>query len=218
MWAKIFDNRNPFWRFMGKLFDIAMLNLLWLTTSLPIVTMGASTAALFNAVYQVIREESESAVRSYFSAWKENWKQGSLLFLIFLLLIALFGFDLFYFSYSQNYLTGTAQAVVCVFVSLFLLFALGSAAYAFSLQVFFENTVSGILKNAVILSLSHLPRTLLIILTNTLYLMAAVLSLYYFPALSILFILFGMGIPVFVDALILTPLIQRQLPPAIEMD
>ena len=41
---------SPFFRWMGRLGDVAVLNLLWLLASLPVVTLGASTAALYQLI------------------------------------------------------------------------------------------------------------------------------------------------------------------------
>ena len=43
----LFNYDNPVWRFIGKLGDLIILNVLWLITSIPIVTIGASTTALY---------------------------------------------------------------------------------------------------------------------------------------------------------------------------
>ncbi len=45
--AKLFDYNNPVWRFMGKVADMFFLTVLWVVFSLPIITIGASTKALY---------------------------------------------------------------------------------------------------------------------------------------------------------------------------
>ena len=48
--GKIFNINNPFWTFMGKLVDVVVLHFIWLVCSLPVVTFGASTTALYYAL------------------------------------------------------------------------------------------------------------------------------------------------------------------------
>ena len=43
----LFHVENPVWVFMGKLVDMLILSGLWVICSLPVVTIGASTAALY---------------------------------------------------------------------------------------------------------------------------------------------------------------------------
>ena len=45
--AKLFDMNNPVWRFMGKIADMFLLTLAWFVCSVPIITIGASTTALY---------------------------------------------------------------------------------------------------------------------------------------------------------------------------
>ena len=37
----LFNYDNPVWRFIGKLGDLILLNILWIVCSIPIVTAGA---------------------------------------------------------------------------------------------------------------------------------------------------------------------------------
>ena len=55
--AKIFDLDNPVWRFMGKVFDMMVLTVLWVVTSLPVVTIGASTTALYYVGMKLARDD-----------------------------------------------------------------------------------------------------------------------------------------------------------------
>ena len=49
---------NPIMRFIIKIFDCMILSVLWLVFSLPVITMGAATAALYSAVYHhIIRDD-----------------------------------------------------------------------------------------------------------------------------------------------------------------
>ena len=43
----LFDMDNPFWRFMSLVADLIILNLLFVLCSIPIITIGASTTALY---------------------------------------------------------------------------------------------------------------------------------------------------------------------------
>ena len=47
MLASFFNYDNPVWRFIGKFFDVMVLNLLWVICSIPIFTIGASTTAVY---------------------------------------------------------------------------------------------------------------------------------------------------------------------------
>ena len=46
----IFNYDNPVWRFIGKLGDLIILNILWIVCSIPVFTAGASATAVYYAV------------------------------------------------------------------------------------------------------------------------------------------------------------------------
>ena len=51
MLTQLFSEDSRFYRFMSKLWDLIVLNILWLVTSIPVITVGASTTALYASVY-----------------------------------------------------------------------------------------------------------------------------------------------------------------------
>lgn len=61
---------------MGKLVDLLVLSGLWVILSLPVVTIGASTAALYYVTLKLASNEEGYTVRSFFHAFKENLIPG----------------------------------------------------------------------------------------------------------------------------------------------
>ena len=55
--AKLFDYNNIVWRFMGRVADLFFLTLLWAIGSLPLVTMGASTTALYYVALKMVKNQ-----------------------------------------------------------------------------------------------------------------------------------------------------------------
>ena len=51
----IFNPENSIWRVTGKLVDLMLLSVFWLACSLPVVTLGPASAALYHTVVQCIR-------------------------------------------------------------------------------------------------------------------------------------------------------------------
>lgn len=71
---KLFDMSNPFWSFIGKLMDVIVLHTLWLICSLPIVTFGPATTALYYTLMKLARDEGSHYYRMFFAALKSNFK------------------------------------------------------------------------------------------------------------------------------------------------
>ena len=70
----LFNPENKFWNFMGKITDVSCMSLLWLLTSLPVFTIGASTAAFYSFTLDAVGDNEGRVIGSYFSAFKANFK------------------------------------------------------------------------------------------------------------------------------------------------
>lgn len=68
-----------------KAADLTILGLLWMVTSLPIITFGTSCTALYYTVAKSIRYGKGKPVREYFRAWRGNAVQGCIITLFYLL-------------------------------------------------------------------------------------------------------------------------------------
>lgn len=95
--AKLFDLNNPVWKFMGRLADIFVLTVLWLVCSLPVLTIGASTTALYYVTLKIAEGKEGYLCRHFFTTFKENFRQSTLVWLIMLVLGIFFGVDLYYY-------------------------------------------------------------------------------------------------------------------------
>lgn len=76
---KFFRYDSGFWSAMERVFDWMVLNLLWLVTSLPLVTVGVSTAALTEVSHRMEQGEELPVFKSYFKAWAKHWKTATAL-------------------------------------------------------------------------------------------------------------------------------------------
>lgn len=85
---------NPFFNFMGRLGDLVILNLTWLVCCLPVVTAGASTTALHYVARKMAAGEPYRVWKSFFDAFRENWKPATRLWLCLLAAGCLFMADL----------------------------------------------------------------------------------------------------------------------------
>ncbi len=153
----LFD--NPIMNAIGRIADFIILNVLWVICSVPIITIGASTTALYTVMLKIVKNEEGYIARDFFKAFRENFKQSTAIWLVFLLLGIILIVD-----YSALVLM--PERVAGILRVLFLIMGvllISGAVYAFALQARFVNTVKNTLKNAAILVFARLPFTVLII-------------------------------------------------------
>lgn len=174
MLSSLFNYDNPVWRFIGKFFDVMILNLLWVVCSIPIVTMGASTTAVYYVTMKLVRDEDGPTIRSFFKSFKENFKQATIIWLILMAVGAIIGFDLYFFMRVQT----EASTVRTVMMAIFLAFGIiwvCITLFVFPLQAKFYNPVKRTLFNAFFMSIRHFFHSLGMLAINALLVVAALL-------------------------------------------
>lgn len=157
----LFSSDSKFMQAMSRIGDLLLLNLFFLITCVPIVTIGPAVTALYTVCFRFGTEREAGVVRSYFRAFRDNFKQGVVIWLILLLCGVTSGFN----TYVFYNMTGALHYAFVLFAILFVLVLL-ICAYAFPLLSQFNNGNKSTLKNALILSLAYLPRSVLIVALN----------------------------------------------------
>ncbi|MBQ5330903.1 MAG: DUF624 domain-containing protein [Oscillospiraceae bacterium] len=183
---KFFSNDNPVFTAISRLGDIMLLSVLWLLTSLPVITIGASTTALFDICLKIIRSRDSSVIKGFFKSFKSNFKQSTVIFLIMAAIGAVIGADMYFWAHSDSSISTFMNAVSIGFGVIFL----GTLLYIFPVQATFENTVKATFRTAFLMSLKHFPVTLMLILSTA----ALAYLCYIIPAVMYLFLMIGTGI------------------------
>lgn len=153
---------NVIVRALSKICDMACLNILWLLCSIPIVTIGASTTALYTVMLKLVKNEEGYIFRGFFKAFKSNFKQSTLIWLILALLGAVCWVD---FRVS-GMIPGTLGLIMRSIFMLIGFLLLSVTIYVFPLTARYENSIRATFRNALILTVGRLPYTLLMVLVT----------------------------------------------------
>ena len=138
--------------------DIITAGLLWLLCSLPLVTVGAASTALYYSVVKCIRHERGRLVKSFFRSFRRDFKIATLLWLIFLVAGLIFSADIYAFGrMAESSLPGTVGKILLIALLAFF-------PWVFAFVSRFTNTVSGTLKFCGYLALRNFVTTLLMTL------------------------------------------------------
>ena len=191
---KFFNYDTGFWRFFGKLGDLIILNLLTILFSLPIITIGASVTAAHYASIKIRRDESY-VMRNFWKSFKMNFKQSTLVWL-FLLMYTLG----LVFTISMLSVGGEKVVVIMQgFAFALAVFSLFTVLWMFPLQARFVNSIFGTIRNAFILAVRHLLRSIGMVLVSAL---PIVLILFVGPKWYSLLFLFGVSVPIYLCTLL----------------
>ena len=138
----MFSLNSLFSRKMTKLFDLCLLNVLCIITSLPVITMGASFTALYTVLMAMSKDEEGPVTRMYINVFKSNFKKSSLAGVILLLIVAVLIVDLEIWNASgseQKPMFVTATFVLLAFVAMaagWLFPLLAKFAFLFAMKYF----------------------------------------------------------------------------------
>lgn len=97
----IFQQGNSFNEFMSHVGDMALANVAWTVCSLPVVTIGASTQALYEVARAIDNGEDGHVLKRFWAAFTRRFGTNLAIGVILLAFYALIGFDMWYTS-SQS--------------------------------------------------------------------------------------------------------------------
>lgn len=194
---KLFHPDSKFMQAMSTLADLVLLNIYFLLTCIPFVTIGTATTALYTVCFRIGSEKEEGITKTYFRAFADNFKQGTILWLITCLFAGTAILNTFTFLKFDSAL----QLLSFLFLILFVL-SLMVISYVFPLLSLFDNDNKSTLKNAIAFSIAYFPRTLLILILNILPFIVFFISLYFFMTAALLWTFFYFSCVAYINTFI----------------
>ncbi len=193
---------NPFFEFMGRLGDIVLLNFLFVVFSLPIVTMGASFAALYQSFDDMAEGKFISAFRNFSGAWKKHLKTGTKAWLLILASGCLLVFDMMFVGGMKR---GTGGQWGLIGIGIGCLLAVWEMVFCFIFPVILrgETSVKEMVKGSLWLAVRNFPYTLLMAAVNNIPAICFVLGGGWLAAVLPLYVVFGFGLTAFVNTFFL---------------
>lgn len=203
--GKFFNIDSPLMRFLTKLADLMILNILFLITCLPVVTIGAAWTALYYVAMKMVRDEEGGIVRSYFHAFRLNFRQATLLWLGVLGIAVILVLDLLILARIDSPIAAAMNMGIGIIAILIFLVL----QYLFPLLARFEAGTVQTLKNAVLLAVGQLPRTLLMGFSTAGILVITFYNGYTLSIGILLWMLLGFAIMAFSNSSILVKIFDK---------
>lgn len=157
-----FNLDNKFFQGINKIVDAVCLGLLWLLFCIPVVTAGAATTALYYTINKVIRHNRGYIWSEFWNAFKSNFKQSTIVWIIMLALSVFLGMDCYimYQFAQEGEKVGSIYPVFIVFLAILWVWGV----YLFAYIARFENSTKLAVKNAGFIAIANLPWTVAILL------------------------------------------------------
>ncbi len=162
---KFLSYDSKFSQWMLRFCYCCWLNLLWVVCSIPIVTVGASTTALYYVTLKLARDEEDNVTAMFFRSFRENFRQATVLWLIMLAVGVFLGADAYVLVHLRRTAAGSAAILWTVLLAVVIaaaVFYVITLLYLFPLVASVRNTNGAMLKNSFLIAAHYLFCTILV--------------------------------------------------------
>lgn len=171
---------NVVFRTIGKLVDLVWINLLTLVCALPVITAGASFTSMQYLLLRMAENDQGALTRGFFQAFRKNFKNATVVWLGALVVLAVYAYNLWLARQGVLDGLGVFGKISMGVIVLILAAVIMILNYYFALTARYDNSVKGTLKNAALLTVAFLPRSLCMLVLMLFPLALTFLSDYFF--------------------------------------
>ena len=148
-----------FYKFLSKFLDVVKLNFFWILFSIPVITVGASTVAAMSVGLKMVDDEEGYIGKNFLKAFKENWKLGTILWMITVVAVYAIYLDFQLFEAVEN------NPIIFLIIGMAsIALAVAALIYSYPLTARYENTLINTIQNSINISRKYLGNTLLLVI------------------------------------------------------
>ena len=155
---QIFNPDSKFSQFIYSVMDYVKLGLVFLLFSIPGFTAGAAAAAVMTVGMRIERKEAPTIFRPFWQAFKDNFRQGTILTVLFMAVFGFLAADWYILMQMEQTLL---IRLICAIIFVLALLAAELMMWVFPTLARFILTNRQIIHNAVIHMFARFPQTLL---------------------------------------------------------
>ena len=174
---------SEFMNAVSKCVDYITLNLLCALCCMPVVTAGAAMTAKYYVSMKLVRGEEPAVTSAFFRAFRQNFRQATIIWMIQLLVIGTVGLDWYLIHNAED---GVMHPAFSIFLIILSVLTAGSVFSVFPLISRFHMAIREAIKGSVIFTLMKLPRVLLALAVSALTWVVAFWYVEWFPAIWLL--------------------------------
>lgn len=170
--STIFNLDNGIMQLFSRAFDVIVLNIIFVICCIPIVTIGASLTAMYSITLKMIKKEEPNIIIGFLKAFKQNFKQGTIVGMIAIIIGLFITIDLRIIAIIGDDRLKVFQ-VLCYIVAIwgYIMFL-----YAFPILARFVHTTKEVLKNSFMISIMNFKWTILLMILNVPFMLMLVYS------------------------------------------
>lgn len=196
-----FEEGSLFMRFLNKMTDLLILNIITMLMCIPVITAGAALTAMHYVLLKMVRGEEGYIIKSFFRSFKREFRQATVLWILYVALAALMVSNLVLILEGGGSYPIWLPSSILVVAFLEIMFMI----YTFAMLSRFDNTIYHTIVNAVTLTFAELPRSVEMAVITLVPLIAFFRVTVLLPSL----LLFGLSVPGYACAMIYDPIFKK---------
>ena len=204
----LFRYDTKFWGLLDKITDIVILNFLFIVSSLPIVTIGASISATYSVSLKKIKNEDISVSKEFIKKFRADFKVSTI---VWILMIVVGGVLLLDFHISNLVSNGILSIILKFISTLVGVIYLFSLTYIFPIISKFDNTIKNTIINSILISIQSLPYTIIMFVMNILWIILIFSLENYFGYILFFYIIIGFGAVSYTNSIFLNKIFDKYI-------
>ncbi|MFD1466525.1 YesL family protein [Lapidilactobacillus mulanensis] len=196
-----FNTNSSFFQFMRTLVSFVSLNIIFIFSCVPIVTIGSAMTSLYATTIKYIDNEDIPLTKSYLRAFKKNIKSGTITFLICVAFIGLLAFNLSFWWHFKSVVS--SPIIVVLLITMFI--AVLVTEFVFPLIARYQNSVRQSFKNAFLITVENFFKGLLLIAIDSI-----TIAIFYFSNFArVMILMFGFAFVAYLKSFVLSKVFAR---------
>lgn len=119
---RFFNLDNPVWQFVGNIADMLLLSIFWYLCCLPVFTIGCGTTAVYYVTLKLVTHREGYTAASFWKSFKENFRQGTVIWLLCLAAGAVLAIDLYWALAGGSSVGAALMPAFCILLLLYAMF------------------------------------------------------------------------------------------------
>ena len=183
-------------RIFGFLGQLIALNLLWIVCSLPVITAGASTTALYYCTLKLQTDGVFRVFHDFFKSFKQNFKQSTLIWIL-MAAVAVF---LYMEKESLVTMPGSMPQIFNYVILAVCIPLIAIALYIFPTVAAFENKTMTLITNAFYFAVKHIGYAIAVAVITILPMTMTLVDAKLFPVYLLIWLMVGFSLTAYADS------------------
>lgn len=202
----LFRYDNKFFEVLGKITDIVILNLLFIVSCIPVVTIGAALSASYYVGMKIVNNEDTYIIGEYIKRFKENFKVSTIVWILMMIVGSVLIIDFYFANIISSEIISNVFRFTFTLIGIIFMFTF---TYVFPIISKFENTIKNTIKNSILISIQNLPFTIIMVLVNLSPLITMFLFENSWGYTIFFYTVIGFGISMYINSIFLSKILNR---------